>query len=269
MKKFLILFLIMVVTAGFAAAEEDGIGLSLTVEGGAIDVNVKDDVCPYVYAGLDYGTSFLDGALDFGAGIGFEVDFPSGSLPMILYLDFMLGYNLGIGSSSTLSFILTDENELVFDDGVDFSGTLTPGIKYGLGLNRGGNIYFQGNFPIAYTDILAGFDFIFGWESTFGLGLEASAHTIFYNWAEFSGIGFSASYGISIVTIDLGVTIPFKMTNPYSFFDDTNGNGIAIMPGVTFSVLSWLDLYANCAFTRIGGGDGVGINFAVGAVFSF
>jgi len=268
MKKFLILFFAMVVTAGFAVAEED-IGLSVTLEFGIVDVNNSDAMCPYVYAGLGYDNSFFDEALDVSAGLGYEIDFVGNPYPMILYLDFMLGYNLGLGESSTLSFILADENEMVFDNGIDFSGTLIPGIRYGLGFNRGGSIYFQGNVPVAYSDIMVGLDFIAGWSSSFGLGLEASMHMLFHPYTEFTGIKFLASYSISIVSIELGLTAPMKRNNPYSVFDDINGGGISILPGISVSVLNWLDLYANCAFTRIGGDGGMGINFAIGAVFSF
>jgi len=277
MKKFLFLFLFISLATGFIAAQEEseGIGLSTTLEFGIVDVNDSDAMYPYIYAGLEYEKSFADGVTDLYLGLGYESGFlkDGGNIPMFLYFDFMVGLNIGIGNSSTLSFLFPFENTLDFTDGADLSGTFTPGIKYNLSLNAG-DIYFQANLPFTYTDETFGLDFIAGWASSFGLGLEASAHTLFNPNVEFTGIGFLATYDVSIISVGLNVTIPIKMYNPYSFFDSDNGEGVAIIPGIAVSVLDWLSIYGNCTFSRIGGKidgvkSGVGISFAVGLTFSF
>jgi len=279
MKRFLVFVIVLSLLAGIAAAQEesDGIGLTVGLEFGIGDVNDSEGMYPYLLPGIAYENSFLDEMLDFSAGLSYELGLTKDDdkLPMYLYFDLSLGLNLSLGESSTLSIILADENTIDLYSGGDdvFSGTFTPGICFNYGSDAG-DIYIQTNIPISYPDSLVGLDIIAGWGSTFGLGIEASAHILFNSSYSgdngFTGLGLSFTYEFEPVTAELGITIPFKNYTPYSFFDSDNGFGVAIIPGISVTLFDGFDIYANCTFAGIGvtGGD-VGISFAIGVSYSF
>ncbi|MCL2196483.1 MAG: hypothetical protein FWB77_02585 [Treponema sp.] len=279
MKRFLIFVIALSLLAGVAAAQEedDGIGFTVGLEFGILDVNDSEGMYPYLFPSIVYENSFFDGMLDLSAGLSYELGLTKDGdkLPMYLYLDFMAGFNISLSDTSTLSIIVSDENTIDLYSGGDdiFSGTLFPGVCFNYSSDAG-DIYFQANIPFAYPDSLVGLDIIAGWGTSFGLGIEASAHILFNSLYSgdngFTGLGLSFTYEFDPVTAELGITIPFKNYTPYSFFDSDNGAGVAIIPGISVTLFDGFDIYANCTFAGIGvtGGD-VGISFAIGISYSF
>ena len=137
MKKFLILFAVLALAAGFAAADEDeyyedeyyededyededyyednSLGLTVGLEFGIYNINKRDDrnMQPYLYPSISYWNSFFDGKLALSAALGPYIGFydveleDGGSTKYVgLYFDLQLTYNLYLGSASTLSFSL-------------------------------------------------------------------------------------------------------------------------------------------------------------------
>ncbi|MCL1931821.1 MAG: hypothetical protein FWF55_08390 [Treponema sp.] len=293
MNKFLLLFLFVVLAAGFAAAED--IGLTAGLEFGIVDMNKPndaEDVYPYLDVSVEYENSFLDDALDIYAGLTFDVGFTQEMNdegdevnPSSLSFDFSIGYNLGLGDASTLSFILGNENNIDFVSTEDnVLGIIKPGIKFNQNMGDNGDFYAQADVPIYYLyyglekdDTFAGLDLTVGWASAFGLGLEAGGHILFSpdddTFNGFTGISFTASYENGPIYAELGAAIPVKNLDtgaPYSYFDTSAGMGVSITPMFSYTFEFGLSVYLSLTFDGIGVTDNdPGISPAIGVTYSF
>jgi hypothetical protein len=223
-KKFTILFLVLCAAAGFAAAEDEGTGLSVGLEFGAVNASKADggDVSTYLMPMLIYENSFLDGALDLSA----EIDYTFGltkeddSNPQSMYVDLSVGYNIDLGEKSTLSIILENEfDEIIIapkiEDGNSLNGIFTPAVKFNQSLDIG-DLYAQIGAPINYiqyykdADTVIGLDFTLGWTSTFGLGIEAKICSLL-SPSEVSGyteLDLTVSYEKEAVYFEIETIIP-------------------------------------------------------------
>ena len=302
MKKFPLLFLVFALAAGFAAAEEaEGIGLTAGVEFGVVEVNT-DDRGYYLDVFVEYENSFLDEALDVSASLLYDLSFSDPDNEHSLTLDFSIGFNLGLGASSTLSFILANENDFTLfpKEGHPVLGIIRPGIGFNQGLgDSGGDLYAQVDAPIRYLNygdepVYYGLDFTLGWASSFGLGLEAGAylllspsHKIILNNKAvngLTGISFTVSYENGPFYADIAATAPIKKASynkgylyvdegsaPYSYFDTSAGSGgVSITPSFAYTFDFGLGIYVYCTFDGIGIKDnGISISPAIGVTYSF
>jgi len=293
MKKLLVLLLVLFMAAGFAAADDDGIGLTAGLEFGINDINKPNDAeesDPYIEASIEYENSFLDKALDIYAGLAYDLHFNKNEYddtPHGLWFDFSIGYNLKLSSASTLTPILENENYIDFSASEDsVLGILKPGIKFNQNIDDVGDLYFQLDVPLAYAyygaeDTFVGLDFTLGWASTFGLGLEASGHVLIspndedLDVSGFTGMGFTASYENVAETIyaELAVTIPLKNLKygaPYNYFDSSEPLGISITPLFQYTFDFGLAAYLSITFDGIGITDNdLGVSPAIGVKYSF
>lgn len=281
MKRFLILFLVLCVTAGFAAAEDEeegggGIGLTVGLEFGVKNINKAygDNMIPYLKPMLIYDSSFIDGALDVYAEIDYTFGFTREEnekgkkvFPQSIYLDLSVGYNLKLGEASILSFIVENEfDELiiaprssVYDN---LTGIFTPAVKFSQDLSFG-NLYALISTPITYfdrnSDIDMGLDFTAGWKSNFGLGLEAKVCSYVF-----------PSYGYS----SFEATISYETGSMYAevetiFYSDITYNGVTITPEFDYSFKNFT-FYVKSEFAGIGiSGGRVIITPALGVKYSF
>ncbi|GBU29361.1 hypothetical protein R84B8_02925 [Treponema sp. R8-4-B8] len=279
MKRFFIAILVMALLASFAAAEdEEGIGLSVGLEFGIGNVNMANDeeMSPYLMPILIYENSFLDDALDVYA----EVDYTFGFTkepnddgdevnPQSMYVDLMIGYNLGLGDASTLSFILENEfDEIIIapkiEEGNALTGIFTPAIKFNREFDFG-DIYAQIGAPITYydknTDASIGLDFTLGWNSSFGLGIEAKVCTLIVpnDDAGYTGVEAIISYATEPIYAEIEIIIPKEIDN----------EGVKITPEFDYSFKNFT-FYVKCVFDGIGVKDGnVTISPALGVKYSF
>ena len=298
MKRFLVFSLVLALVAGFAAA--DDIGLTAGLEFGITDVNKPndaEDVYPYLEASIEYENSFLDEALDFSVGLAYDIGFTKDVNddgeevnPNGLSFDLSIGYNLGLGDASTLSFILEDENYIEFAPSTEdrVLGIIKPGIKFNQSIGDTGDLYAQADVPIYYLKngeekdyTYAGLDITFGWASAFGLGLEAAGHILFSPSGEvdgetlngFTGISITASYENGPIYAEIAAAIPVKHLDigfPYSYFDTSAGSGVSITPMFSYTFEFGLSFYASVTFDGIGVKDNdMGISPAIGVTFSF
>ena len=274
MKKFLVFFMVLTLATGFVMAQEEdeGIGLTVGAEFGIGDINKPnnaDDMYPYVMPMIIYENAFMDGALDIFAELDYTLGFTKegGDLPMDLYFDFIAGYNLGLSEASTLSFIV--EHELSFliapDGGLDAGDRMLnivrPGIRFNQFIESAGDLYAQVNLPVTYMDngaddTITGLDFIIGWGSTFGLGLEATIYTLLSSG--YNGFDVLVSYENGPVYCEVEACIPEDMDS-----------GVTITPEFQYEIIPNLKAYVNCAFTAIGSDFDVGITPALGITYSF
>jgi hypothetical protein len=296
MKKCILLFFVLCMAAGFTAAqdanssaeessaaavdEDEGIGLSAGLEFGIGNINKAndEDMSPWLTPMLIYENSFLDEALDIYAELNYTLGFskePNDDgdevLPQSIYLDLMAGYNLGLGSASTLSFILENEfDEIIlsprFEEINALTGIFTPAVKFNQNLDFR-DLFAQIGVPITYiqydkdADSEVGLDFTLGWSSTFGLGIEAKICTLLAPSEDNGYKGFETiiSYETEPIYIEVEIIIP----------KEVGDEGVTITPEFDYS-LGDFTFYVNCEFSGIGLSEGdASITPALGVKYSF
>jgi hypothetical protein len=282
LKKLLVFLVILILVASFSSAEDnDGIGLSLGLEFGIVGINKPDeaeDVYPYLMPHVIYDNSFLDGALDIFAELDYTIGFtkvPDKDENEVnyqeLYFDLLLGYNLGLGASSTLSFII--ENELTFifapmfgeNAGDQTEGIFWPGVKFNQNLESVGDLFAKIRVPVYYygdseADTQTGLAFTAGWGSNIGFGLEATLFTLMAPNDDrgYSGMEILASYENDYFYAEILAEIP-KEINDY---------GVTLSPYFEYYFRNFT-FYVYCDFEGIGSEWDVSVSPALGVKFSF
>jgi len=273
MKKFFVFLLVLVLSASFAAAEDEGIGLSAGLEFGIENINKANDeeMNPYLMPMLIYENSFLDETLDVYAELDYTLGFTKEPNddgddvnPQSMYIDLMIGYNLSLGEASTLSFILENEfDEIIISPIYALTGIFTPAVKFNQKLGFG-DLFAQIGAPITYydkdADTTIGLDFTLGWGSTFGLGIEVKILTLLSpgDVAGYNGFETIISYKIEPVYIEVETIIPKEISN----------EGVTITPEFDYSFKNFT-FYVKCEFAGIGAEGGVSITPALGVKYSF
>jgi len=288
MKKFIILVTILILTAGFAIAEDaensENIGLTGHLELGIGGVNKPNDAEETPLAldiGLAYEKSFLDRMLDINAMLVYGIIFTKvpgmdgkEQLPQLLRFVFMAGYNHNLGDASILSGILANENYVILapNMGDDIAtGVFKPGIKFGTNMENAGNFFFQAGFPLAYLNFgqekystWTGLDLTAGWMSGFGLGFNTSLYFMFLPKEDmfgqtingFTGIAVSILYMIKQFSVQARAAIPVKGMDVgarYSYFDElTTEGGASVNLELSYFFIPGLRTYMGVAFTGIG-----------------
>ena len=279
MRKILFV-LIIFMAAGFTLAGEEGIGLSFGLEFGIDNINKanEEEMVPYLMPMIIYEQSFLDEDIDVYAELGYTFGFNKvpktdgdKTFPQSLYLDLIFGYNLGLGSSSILSFIVENKfDEIIIsprlDESNNITGIFTPAVKFTQELGFG-DPYAQIGAPITYVqydkdaDTEIGLDFTIGWKSTFGLGLEAKVLTLLSpgDDAGYAGLEAIISYKTGPFYFEVEAIIPQEISD----------EGVTLTPEFDYS-LRRLTFYLSCEFTGIGVDDGgVSVSPALGVKYSF
>jgi len=283
MKKVVICFLVFFLAVSFViAADEYGdMGISVGLETGIENINKAyegSEMEPYVMPMLIYEKSFLDGALDVYAELDYKFGFNrrpnedgNDVFPQSLYVDFMLGYNIGFSSVSTLSIIVENEfDELIisprYTGSNNINGIFTPAVKYNHVLDFG-DIYFMLGAPITYVQedteakTIVGLDFTFGWYSNFGLGLEAKT---LMQFLPADGAGYR---GLEALVFFEFQPMYFEVLTELS--KTIKEGGITITPEFDYYINN-MTFYTKCEFSGIGiEGGKVVVSPALGVKFSF
>ena len=269
MNKFFVFLFVLVLSATFAAAGDEGIGLSAGLEFG-IGIVEDGDVSPYLMPMIIYENSFLDETLDVYAELDYKLGFTKETNddgdevnPQSMYIDLMVGYNLGLGDASTLSFILENEfDEIIISPAYALTGIFTPAVKYNHTLDFG-DLFAQIGVPITYydkDDTTIGLDFTLGWSSTFGLGIEAKIRTLLSPGDDAGYNGFEAiiSYEAESIYAEVETIIPREISN----------EGVTITPEFDYSFKNFT-FYVKCEFAGIGVDGGLSVTPALGVKYSF
>jgi hypothetical protein len=264
MKRIVCMFLALTAAAGFAAAQDEGIGLTAGLEFAFTDV--AGDPETGIVLSLEYENSFLDGALDLYAGLAYDLAF-SDPVAHGIGLEAEVAYNLSLAEASTLSFILNNETVFVVspreDDSNNLEGILTPGINFTQGLDFG-DLYAQMDFPITYVqpekdaDPGFGIDITVGWTSTFGLGIELTEHNALWPKGDvYGGLDLTVNYENGPIYAELALEAPGAF------------EGVAITPDFEYTFNAFT-FYTSLEFGNINGEEGsVTISPAIGVKFSF
>ena len=279
MNKFFVFLFVLVLSASFAAAEDEGIGLSAGLEFGIENVNKAndEDMNLYLMPMLIYENSFLDETLDVYAELDYKLGFtqvPNDDgdevNPQSMYIDLMMGYKLCLGDASALSFILENEfDEIIIsprlNNEINLTGIFTPAVKFSHELDFG-SLYAQIGLPITYYDIedvdaTTGLDFTLGWSSTFGLGIEAKICTLLSpgDYVGYSGFETTISYETESIYAKVETIIPKEI----------DIEGVTITPEFDYSFKNFT-FYIKCEFAGIGAdGGSVSVTPALGVKYSF
>jgi len=258
MKKVYVVLLSLFMTVSFTAFGDEESGLSAGLEFGIADVS-NDERMPYLMPMIIYEQSFLDDALDVYAELDYTFVFAE-ELEQSLYLDLMVGYNLGLGESSTLSFILQNKfDEITIPDG-DLAGIFTPAVGFNQELNFG-DIFTILGLPVYYSnnediDTELGLNFTIGWESGFGLGLEFTVLTMISGGYRYGSLEAIGRFETSPIYIEVLAEFPSDIDY-----------GITITPLIEYAIGNF-SLYTKCVFAGLGA-DNISISPALGIRYRF
>jgi len=275
MRKFLVLIAIIFLAVNFSSFAHSGCGgygglgddgLAAGLEFGIDGINEEDERAPYLTAMLSYGHSFLNDSLDFYSELNYTFGFKKDdhshggshddAFPQTLYFNLMLGYNLRLGPDreSTLSFILQNEFDRFViaprnDGGNNITGIFTPAVNFNQEFNTG-DLYAQIGLPITYVqddknaDAEIGLNFTVGWNSLFGLELEATLCTMLAPGDEAGLDDLELVIGYEVEPFHFSV----EAAIPLSDFDH---RGIDVTPRVEYGFGSF-NFYVYCEFAGIG-----------------
>ena len=210
MKRILIVFVILFLALSFNAAGDDGIGLSVGMEFGLGDIGrAGGAILPCLTVPVViYDTSFVNDTIDLYAELSYSLGFveKTDDLFHSLYFDFLFGYNFMFGTGSTISVSLENElDSIELAPEFSLTGIFTPAVKYNQGLDFG-DLYAQIGVPLTYHDvggIVLGIDSTIGWNTPFGLGLEAVVYSEVYPNAAYLGVGALVSFAPGPVYFEL------------------------------------------------------------------
>jgi len=264
--------------ANFAAADDKDLCLSVGLEFGAGNIGKADDgdIKYYLMPMLLYENSFFNKTLDVYAeleytfGLTKEEDEDGDEvIPQSIYFDLIVGYNFSFGSASTLSVILENEfDELIISPrsagGPNLTGIFTPAVNFNQNFSFG-DLFARLGAPLTYfdkgADITMGLDFTIGWNSTFGLGIEAKPRTLLFPGyaAGYNGFETIISYQTGSVYVEIETIFPGEISV----------EGVKITPEFDYSWWNFT-FYVKCEFSGIGvSGAGVRVTPAIGVKYSY
>jgi len=258
MKKVFVVLLSLFMTVSFTAFGDEESSLSAGLEFGIADVS-NDEKMPYLMLMIIYEQSFFNEALDVYAELNYTFGFAE-ELEQSLYLDLIIGYNLSLGESSTLSFILQNKfDEITLPDG-NFEGIFTPAVGFNQELNFG-DIFAAAGLPVYYfnnedSDIELGLNFTLGWESSFGLELEFTILTMISGAYRYDSLEAIARFETDPIYIEVIAEFPSEIDYE-----------ITITPLIEYAIGNF-SLYAKCKFAGLGA-DKISFSPALGIKYSF
>jgi hypothetical protein len=210
MKRISIVFLLLTAASFLSFAE--GVGIDAGVRVDLSSVNLEDRQ-PLVTPGIEYTNSFGDidvyGDAEYTIAIGDEIG-------QEFYLEEEVGYNLSLGGTSSLAFVVNNTNIIFIAPERDSQfvnsliGTLDPNITFVQGLDVADFSTTLG-FPLDYAqevkdaDIAAGAYVTLGLAAGFGLGAELTLNYALAPDAEYGETELLLSYEADSFYIELDV----------------------------------------------------------------
>ena len=296
MKKFLVFFLALAVsfsafghggaTGGSGREYHDGI--TAGVEFGVLEIEEEGANEPIMAFTLAFAQPFFNNQLELLAEgryiFGLGEDYGDGDTNQALDLFLGLTYNRKLSDAATLSFLLQKGFEgIVLSDRDDDANNIgaarfTPAVRFGYEFPVEDSIYLQFSFPWTYAQNtknaanIFGFDLTLGWESNFGLNLEATLATIIspFNttgenpnnnvaWRNHTGIQFLefvVGYEYRAFHFEVATEIPVNASNRNANNTVTRGaGGVIITPEIEFHIHALggvITAYVNCEFDHAG-----------------
>jgi hypothetical protein len=190
LKKMTALFLVLALGCAFAAAQEK-IGLSPGLEVGFGDVS--HEAALSITPNLVFENSYDN--IDVYGEVDYTIEFTD-PIGQFLYIEGEIGYNMGLGSASTLTFALNDNNtfQVAPANTAGHSGTIEPSVQYTHTLDLG-DLYAKVGMPLGYMGgSYVGSYLTLGYAAPFGLGLELTGNYDIDPNSGYSGLGLLVSY---------------------------------------------------------------------------
>jgi hypothetical protein len=264
MKKVFFCAAVCAIAGVFAAAEPIGLTAGLEVGFG----NVADTAVFGITPEIEYENSFGD--FDVYADASYTAAFEEDDTAHDSYLELEAAYNLPLGESSVLSFILNNANDFHFapdwgDDVSIIGGTLEPALKFTQTLGFG-DLFLQLGFPIEYThqEVLTDDDetgvaakLVLGMAAESGFGAELTLNYALSPDAEYAETELLLSYerGAFYGEVDIIAAQDFDV--------------FALIPEVDYSINDAFTFYVNAEFGNIGGEGDMSVTPALGIKYHF
>jgi len=268
-RNLLVFFIVLVLAAGSVMAEDGGLGLDVGLELKTPNVNNADEFPLVVKPFVEYENTF--DALYVFAGLrvpmGLVGDAKAGDdVRVDVNLEFEFAYSIQLAAASTLAFGLWGELQIpVAPSDQDVLLPLMPYVKFTQNMDFG-DLYLKLGVPIAFLntpgdEFCMGLDPLFGWASTFGLGIEVTPHFLFLpdGVDTYAGLTALFMYG----TGDIYGELEFNLPSDFDF-----GLSIGLYLQYSFKPFTF---YIGSDFDGIGGADGVdvGVSPYLGFKYSF
>jgi hypothetical protein len=264
MKRALSIAALCVAVVVFAGAET--IGLTAGIEFGF--GNVADTAVFGITPEIEYEKSF--GAFDVYADASYTAAFEEDDTAHDFYLELEGAYNLSIGSSSVLSFIVNNANDFhaAPDWGGDVrtvSGTVEPAVKFTQTFGSG-DMFLHIGFPIEYAhqEVINSIDetgtaakLLIGMADVFGFGAELTLNFPFSPEAGYGETELLVTYenGTCYGEVDIVAAQDFTSA--------------AITPEFAYTIKETFTVYVNTEFGNIGGEGDVSVTPALGVKYHF
>jgi hypothetical protein len=264
MKRTLSILTVCAAVSVFAGAEP--IGLTAGLEAGF--GNVADEAVFGITPEIEYENSFGD--FDVYADASYTAAFEEDDTAHDFYLELEAAYNLSLGDSSVLSFILNNANDfhVAPDWGADMNtvgGTLEPALKFTQTFGFG-DLFLQLGFPIEYVhhgvfndddETGVASKLVLGLASEFGFGAELTLNYALSPDAEYGETELLLSYenGAFYCEADIVAAQDFDV--------------FAITPELDYSINDAFTVYVNAEFGNIGGEGDVSVTPALGVKYHF
>jgi hypothetical protein len=217
---------------------------------------------------IEFENSF--GAFVVYADASYTAAFEEDGATHDFYLELEAGYNLSLGSSSVLSFIVNNANDFhaapKWGDGVvTVNGTVEPKIKFTQTFGFG-DLFLQVGFPVEYAhqgafkgydEAAVGTNLVLGLASEFGLGAELTLNF---------GLTPDAGYGETelLLTYENGA-----FYGEVDLIAAEKFESLAITPEFDYTINDVITIYVNAEFGNIGGEGSMSITPALGVKYHF
>lgn len=262
-KSLLVLFIVLILATGTVMAEEGGLGIEVGVELKTPNVNNADEFPLVVKPFVEYENTFDDFYVyaELAVPMGLVGDAKHhDEVTVDVTLEFEFAYSLKLAAASTLTFGLWGELEIpVAPSGEDVLLPLEPYVKFNQNMDFG-DLYLKLGVPIAFLntyddEFYMGLNPVFGWASTFGLGVEVTPHFMFLpsDYVEtYNGLTVFFSYGIDHIYGELEFNIPKEFDygmgiglylqysmHPFTFYVGSNFDNIGA-DGIDLSISPYI-----------------------------
>jgi hypothetical protein len=278
MKKFIVFFFVLTMSGGFVTAQE-GQGISPGLHFEFDDIAGDGGIGLWIVPNVEYENSFFDDTLDlwayFGVWLGSsnELRILNNNSTEVMPVGFIFELepwcNLELNPASTLSFgfwlgfgyWLPKVDDV---SAIDFE--LTPMINFNHNISSLGDLYAKIELPLILAEqgwedtddfkTNIGLNIALGWESEFGLGIEAIpmlkfAPSDFYE-DKFYGIGSKIWYTFDPLYFEVEAFFPAG--------DYLDWEGAWIRPEVQFKLFETFTVYAGAEFSNINAKDVLDVN---------
>jgi len=262
MKKLTILFLVLLLAGGLVIAQDNYLSAKSFELLPGLDMFAETGVPLFINPDLLQG-------MDFNLRVDYNLDIiESSRLTFILE---NMTFIPVLRNDLSISGLSMQEQRTANNNAIDTETWLYPGVKFTQTMGFG-NLYAQVEAPINIlkeinnTQDSHHINFMVGWDSTFGLEVNAKLfnrikrNTIDPEFLE--SLGVSGTYGFGM--IDAGVEVGVPLIR-----DGIRNMGLTVVPELGYTLMPNFRLFGSAEFMNILAENEVNFNMSLGARFNF